>query len=244
MNVSLVFSSLASSTVTGAVDSAPAFLHAVMPRQCTSHCNCQSFAGAVSCTCTCQNGDDSASGVCTDGTSCGCAWSGNEADEIEFTEQCGAGPAPPPPLPSGAIAARSSRKCLDVPGTNTENGQPLWMWECTGSTSQMWAWTAKSELAWDGGSVWSKCLDIPDGDFSDGNVVELWSCNGLPQQQWGYDSDAGTLYLSSSASDASMCLDLQNGGQDDGTPVQIYQCLNNANQQWDLTLQSLDTEMV
>lgn len=145
---------------------------------------------------------------------------------------------------NGAIVARSSQKCLDIPGGNAEDGQTLWTWDCYGGAAQKWAWETNGALVWDGGQVWTKCVDVPGDDLTNGNLLELWECNGLPQQQWGYDWDMGTLYLASSAGDASKCLDLQNGGQDNGTPVQLWDCLGGFDQEWDIYLQSSDTAVI
>jgi len=41
-----------------------------------------------------------------------------------------------------------------------------------------------------------------------------------------------TIYLSTSASDASLCLDLSGGGQATGTPAQVWGCNGLSNQQW------------
>merc|ERR1711862_721900 len=94
--------------------------------------------------------------------------------------------------------------CLDLPGSNTENGNFLWTWECLGSPNQQWLFDTHGQLTTKVDA--QKCVDLPNNDGTEGNPIAIWDCSGAPQQAWGYDRNGGgTIYLSQSL-DASLCM--------------------------------------
>lgn len=123
-------------------------------------------------------------------------------------------------------------KCLDVPGGDPKPGNKIWIWDCSGETSQRWQFFSGQLLYL--GDV-SKCIEVPNGDTTNGNVLALNNCNGGKSQHWGYDAKQKTIYLASSA-DASKCMDLSGGITAKGTYVEIWDCSNgNPNQMWSAT---------
>lgn len=118
--------------------------------------------------------------------------------------------------------------CLDVPGGNIQNGQPLQIWGCNGLSQQSWTfdnWQIKLRDA-------NKCVDIPGGEFHTGNVLQLWDCNGMPGQQWGYDTESRSIYAAGSA-DATLCFDVAGGSDDFGASVWVWNCDHDLlQQQW------------
>lgn len=111
--------------------------------------------------------------------------------------------------------------CLDLAGGKTDNGTPIQTWQCNGLQSQMWTfWGGDYRVRY--AADLSKCIDA--GNSAEGNKLTLWDCNSQPQQQWGYDPKSGTIYLSSSESDASKCMDLYGGSMQPGTAIQVWGC--------------------
>merc|ERR1719502_228524 len=149
------------------------------------------------------------------------------------------GPTTPSPegpttaAPSGAgvsIQSTVSSLCVDLPGGDTTNGALLWMWDCYGGANQQWTFQ-------NGQLVYlpepSKCVDLLGGNSTNGNRLGLWDClDGQESQQWGWDSEWGTIYLSSSstASDATKCAQI--GGENQGDPVEIWDCTIEPQQVW------------
>lgn len=130
--------------------------------------------------------------------------------------------------------------CMDVVGESTENGTPVWLWECAGNVGQEWIFDdgkLKSAVSTD------KCLDA--GGMVLGSQLQIWDCVDLPQQQWGYDQ-AGegvptngnlgltyTIYLLEDQSDATKCLGLADSSPyANGAPIQVAECTQADNQLW------------
>lgn len=159
-----------------------------------------------------------------------------QADDGTFSGKCesltNAAPPSPPPAPSqpGQISpATDTGKCIDLPGGNTDNGTPIWLWDCNGLENQAWTFAADSwQIVYQADP--SKCIDA--GDMSNGFQLFIWDCNGLDQQIWGYDSDMSTIYLANSAGDASTCMDLPGGDTSNGNAISVWDCLGETNQQW------------
>lgn len=135
-------------------------------------------------------------------------------------------PTPPSPSPSpappGALVSRSGGRCLDLPGGDTSDGNPLWVWDCDGGDNQKWAWNGL-QIQYDGTATWTHCVDVPGGSLDEGVQLQIWQCLGLPQQNWGYDSGEGSVYSYNSLSDASMCMRLADPNSN-GAPVLLAGC--------------------
>jgi len=120
----------------------------------------------------------------------------------------------------------SSNKCVDLPGGDTTNGALLQMWECIGGDTQQWSFqNNKLVYALDP----TKCVDLLGGDTTNGNLLGLWDCWESESQQWGFDPEAGTIYLASSAHDASKCV---RDARDSG--IEIWDCNGEAPQIWQI----------
>jgi len=145
--------------------------------------------------------------------------------------------------PSGtgvSIQSTVSSLCVDLPGGDSSNGALLWMWECYGGATQQWSFQ-------DGQLRYlpdpSKCVDLLGGNATNGNRLGLWDClEGQESQKWGWDSEWGTIYLSSSntATDATKCAQI--GGENQGDPVEIWDCTAEPQEIW--TVGSLNATVV
>jgi len=136
------------------------------------------------------------------------------------------------------IVSESSKKCLDLPGGNANNGNLLQIWDCNGMKNQQWFFDSGTwRITYAGNS--GKCIDAIGGGGipAAGTKLGIWDCLGTDSQVWGYDSNMKTVFLAKSAAnmpEASMCMDLAGGSNVDGTPIQVWNCNGLANQAWDI----------
>lgn len=121
--------------------------------------------------------------------------------------------------------AEDSDLCIDLPGGDVRNGNPLWLWECNGQDSQIWVFD-NYQIRY--GPDESFCIDAYDELFVPGTQLILWECNGHPQQTWGYDGDALKVYII----DRSTCFDWSEANYDWGQQMHIWDCNDQLNQQW------------
>jgi hypothetical protein len=135
---------------------------------------------------------------------------------------------------AGAISIVSewSRKCLDLQGGSTANGNLLQIWDCNGLANQKWFFNPGSWRIQYAANP-DKCIDALGGGKY-GTSLGIWDCNGRSSQQWGYDAKMRTIYLASSA-DASLCMDLSGGQKDNGAEIQSWGCNGHTNQAWDIS---------
>lgn len=129
-----------------------------------------------------------------------------------------------------AAAGRFNTGCLDLPGGNTENGTPLWLWTCNGLENQAWTFADSGMIVYRADP--SKCIDA--GGMNSGDQLMIWDCNGSDQQLWGFDSDMRTIYP---LHDASKCMNLPlDLPAPNGVAITVWDCNGNPNsnynQQW------------
>merc|ERR1712048_1385689 len=55
-------------------------------------------------------------------------------------------PTPPPTSQHVQIKSRVFGSCLDLPGSNTDNGNFLWVWDCDGADNQQWLFDNDGQL--------------------------------------------------------------------------------------------------
>merc|ERR1712070_381828 len=120
--------------------------------------------------------------------------------------------------------------CMDIPGSNTAEGQPLWIWDCAESDNQQFTFVGDS---WQITAADDTSLCVDAGSMTEGEQVTLAGCNGYDQQVFGYDSDCGTVYLANTGSDASLCLGNEGGWNSAKVVVVSCDCTDYG-QQWGL----------
>jgi hypothetical protein len=84
-----------------------------------------------------------------------------------------------------AIVNGQSQTCLDVNGASTSDGATVWIWSCSGATSQAWSLQ-------DAGSGFynivnansGSCLDLDNSGTAPGTVIFQYHCNGGDNQKW------------------------------------------------------------
>jgi poly(3-hydroxybutyrate) depolymerase len=139
-------------------------------------------------------------------------------------------PAPTTSAPPGTgqqIVGTGSGRCVDITGFNTNDGNRLQLYDCTGGWNQRWSSTNNTFVNPQSG----KCLNVSGGATANGTAVNLWTCNGSGAQRWQLQSNGNLVNTQS-----GRCLDAVNRGTGNGTLLQIYDCVagGQSNQQWSL----------
>ncbi|MFC8624922.1 ricin-type beta-trefoil lectin domain protein [Streptomyces anulatus] len=127
---------------------------------------------------------------------------------------------------SGPVSFRShlSGRCLDVPGHNFNDGQPLFMWDCNGADAQKWRFASDGTIR-----ARDKCLDVANANFSNGSRIQLAWCNGADAQKFTLN---GAHDLVNTA--VGKCVDIPNHSKGRGpeTYLILFDCTGNDNQKW------------
>ncbi|MGW8488093.1 ricin-type beta-trefoil lectin domain protein [Streptomyces sp. NPDC055886] len=127
---------------------------------------------------------------------------------------------------SGPVSFRShlSGRCLDVPGHNFNDGQPLFMWDCNGADAQKWRFGSDGTIR-----ARDKCLDVANANFANGTRIQLAWCNGADAQKFTLN---GAHDLVNTA--VGKCVDIPNHSKGRGpeTYLILWECTGLDNQKW------------
>ncbi|MFD3738073.1 ricin-type beta-trefoil lectin domain protein [Streptomyces sp. NPDC058629] len=127
---------------------------------------------------------------------------------------------------SGPVSFRShlSGRCIDVPGHNFNDGQPLFMWDCNGAEAQQWRFGSDGTIR-----ARDKCLDVANANFSNGTPIQLAWCNGSAAQKFTLN---GAHDLVNTV--VGKCVDIPNHSTSRGpsTYLVLWECTGNDNQKW------------
>nr|AAX31576.1 probable hydrolase [Streptomyces filamentosus NRRL 11379] len=127
---------------------------------------------------------------------------------------------------SGPVSFRShlSGRCLDVPGHNFNDGQPLFMWDCNGADAQKWRFGSDGTIR-----ARDKCLDVANADFANGSRIQLAWCNGSAAQKFTLN---GAHDLVNTV--VGKCVDIPNHSKGRGpeTYLILWECTGLDNQKW------------
>jgi len=131
----------------------------------------------------------------------------------------------PPPGGGQQIVGSGSGRCVDITGFNTNDGNRLQLYDCTGGWNQRWSYTNNAFTNPQSG----KCLNV--SGTANGTAVNLSTCNGGGGQRWQLQSNGNIVNTQS-----GRCLDAVGRGTANGTLLQIYDCVagGQSNQQWSL----------
>ncbi|TRM61545.1 ricin B lectin domain-containing protein [Schizophyllum amplum] len=137
-------------------------------------------------------------------------------------------PTTPPVTSSGQTLHPNGNtgKCLDVQGNVQENGTPVDVYDCNGTSAQNWVLNRGSTHVRLAGT--DLCLDA-GSNIGNGMQMKLWQCyDGLAQQTW-YWTDDNRIAVQG----YGQCLDLTSGVSSNGNIVQSWTCTDgNTNQIW------------
>lgn len=130
------------------------------------------------------------------------------------------------------IINKNSGKCLDVPGSSSDNNVKIIQYDATGSANQLWKFVYVSKGLYKIKNKYSeKCLDIIN-ESGVTYLVQNQDNNG-PNQKWILRKSGGGFYfIASSAS--NKFLDVPQSSKNSGEKIILYAQTNNDNQMWDI----------
>ena len=117
----------------------------------------------------------------------------------------------------------SSGKCIDDTGGVADNGTPIQIWMCNGTSAQNWTWNSDDGTL----RVLGKCMDVTNGSTANGTPIQLWDCNGTGAQQWRWRNQDRLVNPQS-----GRCLNVAGGASADGARLQLWDCSGAAAQSW------------
>lgn len=107
--------------------------------------------------------------------------------------------------------------CMTIMNQHYENGSPLVLSTCTGSTDQKFIYNpATHEIKYN-----NKCLKI--NNQNDNTPIELWSCDNSDSQKWIYDNNT---FQFKNMKNVNKCMDVAHSSIKNGTPIQLQTCVN------------------
>ncbi|XXZ51889.1 ricin-type beta-trefoil lectin domain protein [Streptomyces cavourensis] len=126
----------------------------------------------------------------------------------------------------GPFSFRShlSGRCIDVPGHNFNDGQPLFMWDCNGADAQKWRIGSDGTIR-----ARDKCLDVANAVFRNGTPIQLAWCNGSAAQKFDLNPAHDLVNTV-----VGMCVDIPNHSKSRGpsTYLILWECTGLDNQKW------------
>ncbi|UYQ65366.1 ricin-type beta-trefoil lectin domain protein [Streptomyces peucetius] len=130
---------------------------------------------------------------------------------------------PPPPPGSGQIVGVHSGKCVDVKGANTQDGTPIQLYSCNGTSAQAWKLYPDGTLR-----ALGKCMDVQYAKTANGSLIGLNTCHCAANQQWEKLPDGLLRSVHS-----GRCLDALGWQTGNGARLGIWDCTpHHTNQQW------------
>jgi beta-glucanase (GH16 family) len=159
-------------------------------------------------------------------------WPGNPDGSTQFPQSLVAdyvrvytldgGTTPPPATGGVSLKGNGSGRCIDVPGSQSQDGLPLQIWDCLNNPAQKWTFNANGSL-----TALGKCMDVAGGNPASGTNIQLANCNGSAWQHFVL-SGAGDLVNVA----ANKCVDVRGNGTAAGSKLQLWDCAGTPNQKW------------
>ena len=97
---------------------------------------------------------------------------------------------------SDTLSSALNGKCLDITDGNSGDGASVSMYDCTGSSNQLWSFLETTSAGFEVVSALNgKCLDITDANSGDGASVSMYDCTGSTNQAWSAGAQPKSLVL-------------------------------------------------
>ncbi|QDQ14549.1 RICIN domain-containing protein [Streptomyces spectabilis] len=123
---------------------------------------------------------------------------------------------------------QNSYNCLEVEGSNFENGARVQRWDCNGQEGSYWnmvpiGGNAVEIRSWS----WGKCLEVDNGSTGNGARVQIWDCKGYEHQRWFLDDDFGIRNVHS-----GKVLEIEDSSTSNGARAQQWSDAGKRTQRW------------
>ncbi len=139
--------------------------------------------------------------------------------------------AAPSSAQSGQILGLANN-CLDVLQSNTDDGTPVVMWQCTGNPNQDWRFVEMTDGQVEIRGLADKCLIVGDVGPSGHPEVEIGACADAASR-WNVDGSLGNVFKLIDAR-TGRCLDVLGSETANRTTLITFDCQTQANQAWRL----------
>lgn len=126
------------------------------------------------------------------------------------------------------VLKHDTKKCLDLDGGNTNNGQRLLIWDCYETPNQ--EFLLGSDIIYK--KDITKCVDFWGVDPKKGNFLQIWDCSDLHYHKWNYKFEDNSIRFE--VGDKELCMTVEWDKTDNGTPVILWECHGGESQQWAL----------
>lgn len=123
---------------------------------------------------------------------------------------------------SFSLRGTGSGRCLDILGGAPVEGKQAVIWDCNGTSTQVYSVTGTNRL-----STGGKCLDAEANGTANGTKVVLWTCGSGTNQQWTFQAD-GTIR----GVQSGKCIDVNNAATANNSPLILWTCGGASNQTW------------
>jgi ricin-type beta-trefoil lectin protein len=125
--------------------------------------------------------------------------------------------------PGNPIRSWMNGKCLEIFNFNNSNGAPVGMYDCWGTSNQLWYWsgsTIRSDMN-------NKCLEVLNSNPNNFAPVGMNICRNTPNQRWTY-----TIWGEFRSALNGKCLEILFFNNDNFAPAGMYDCVGGNNQLW------------
>lgn len=123
-------------------------------------------------------------------------------------------------------ARNNNSKCLHKKYANTENGNPIHLWDNCNvddlNRNDEWIYDASTGLIKSAQNL-SKCLHKKDDNWNNGNIIHLYDCDkgSADNKTWVYDENS--RYLRAKNNNAK-CIHKRDGNWDNGNIIHLWDC--------------------
>lgn len=158
----------------------------------------------------------------------------NTADAVQSGTST---PPPPSPItiPTGwvNIVNKNSGSCVDLilNGTQYQNGDRIFQYQCWGGTNQAWQFVPRNG----GYEIVSRLSGLPLNIFrnnpADGQPIVQWQDNGTPDYIWT-PIDAGNGYVTLHPNNSGKCMDVWGESKANTAAITQYYCNSHDNERW------------
>jgi hypothetical protein len=134
------------------------------------------------------------------------------------------------------LVGTASARCIDELMSSTVDGAPLFIFNCTGGSNQLFRFVDAGAGASSVVNVNSgKCLDFASATL--GAPLTQRTCTGAANQAFIRRADAGTAFNFVNVG-SGLCIDVTNANNGDGSAIQQWSCNGGSNQSWRLQANS------
>lgn len=120
-------------------------------------------------------------------------------------------------------------KCVDVDGSDWDNGTKLIQYACNNTDAQRFVYTAEGQLRPKGDTDY--CADVKGGDGEQGAKLNIWNCDGGESEKWKISPEG---LFANRHNGWNWCMDVSGDSAANGVQLQLWGCdPGNRNEQFD-----------